>query len=51
MAKMPMIQDPRYHSTEEKRFEVMQKLKEDISMTHRKPYPQEHEIGLPRRMG
>ncbi len=51
MAKMPMIPDPRYHSTEEKRFEVMQKLKEDISMTHRKPYPQEHEIGLPRRMG
>ncbi|SKB91478.1 DNA polymerase-3 subunit alpha [Soonwooa buanensis] len=49
MAKMPMIPDPRYHSTEEKRFEVLQNLKEDISMTHRKPYPQEHEIGLPRQ--
>jgi DNA polymerase-3 subunit alpha len=49
MAKMPMIPDPRYHSTEEKRFEIQQNLKEDVSMTHRKPYPQEHEIGLPRR--
>lgn len=48
MAKMPMIPDPRYHSTEEKRFETQRNLKEDVSMTQRKPYPQEHEIGLPR---
>lgn len=49
MAKLPFIPDPRYHHTEEKRFEVGAKIKEDVSMTHRKPYPQEHEIGLPRR--
>lgn len=48
MAKLPFIPDPRYHHTEEKRFEVGAKIKEDVSMTHRKPYPQEHEIGLPR---
>lgn len=49
MAKMPFIPDPRYHSSEEKRFDTQRKLKEDLSMTYRKPYPQEHEIGLPRR--
>lgn len=49
MAKLPFIPDPRYHHTEEKRFEVGAKIKEDVCMTHRKPYPQEHEIGLPRR--
>ena len=32
----------------EKEFEIHRKINEDVSMTWRKPYPQEHEIGLPR---
>jgi len=48
MAKMPMIADPRYAYDEQKRYEVHGKIQEDVSMTQRKPYPQEHEIGLPR---
>jgi len=48
MAKMPFIADPRYSITEERRFKTQEMLKEDVSMTHRAPYPQEHEIGLPR---
>ncbi|MDR2230174.1 MAG: DNA polymerase III subunit alpha [Flavobacteriaceae bacterium] len=49
MAKMPFIPDPRYAYNEQKRYEAHQRIKEDVSMTHRKPYPQEHEIGLPRK--
>lgn len=48
MAKMPFIPDPRYSGTDEKRFDAHRNIKEDVSMTHRAPYPQEHEIGLPR---
>lgn len=48
MAKMPMIPDPRYVYDEKKRYDVHRQMKEDVSMTFRKPYPQEHEIGLPR---
>ena len=48
MAKMPFIPDPRYGYESEKRFEVYKNIQEDVSMTWRKPYPQEHEIGLPR---
>lgn len=48
MAKMPFIADPRYAYEEEKRYDTYKRLREDVSMTHRKPYPQEHEIGLPR---
>lgn len=48
MAKMPFIPDPRYSNSDEKRFDAHRKIKEDVSMTHRAPYPQEHEIGLPR---
>jgi len=52
MAKMPMIPDPRYAYDNEKQYDVHRQIKEDVSMTHRKPYPQEHEIGLPRhKMG
>ncbi|MBC7749710.1 MAG: DNA polymerase III subunit alpha [Methylotenera sp.] len=49
MAKMPFIPDPRYAATDEKRFHTQQQIKEDISMTQRAPYPQEHEINLPRQ--
>ncbi len=49
MAKMPMVADPRYAYDDEKKFEAHSRIKEDVSMTHRAPYPQEHEIGLPRR--
>ena len=48
MAKMPFIPDPRYSEDKEKAFEIHRKINEDVSMTWRKPYPQEHEIGLPR---
>ena len=52
MAKMPFIADPRYADTDEKRFQTQQQIKEDISMTQRAPYPQEHEINIPRfKMG
>lgn len=48
MAKMPFISDPRYSNADERQFKVHEQIKEDVSMTHRQPYPQEHEINLPR---
>lgn len=48
MAKMPFIPDPRYHHSEKKRFETQGRIREDVSMTSRQPYPMEHEIVLPR---
>jgi DNA-directed DNA polymerase III PolC len=48
MAKMPMIPDPRYAYDKEKQYDIHRQMKEDVSMTYRDPYPQEHEIGLPR---
>ncbi|TYR37449.1 DNA polymerase III subunit alpha [Sphingobacterium phlebotomi] len=48
MAKMPFIPDPRYSHDKEREFDTHRNLKEDVSLTHRDPYPQEHEIGLPR---
>jgi DNA polymerase-3 subunit alpha len=49
MAKMPFIPDPRYSMDKEKSSEAHRNLHEDISMTWRKPYPQEYEIGLSRQ--
>ncbi|MFC4686936.1 DNA polymerase III subunit alpha [Epilithonimonas pallida] len=49
MAKMPFIPDPRYSLDKDKAYEAYNNMREDVSMTFRKPYPQEHEIGLPRR--
>ncbi|MDX6183047.1 DNA polymerase III subunit alpha [Flavobacterium sp. Fl-77] len=52
MAKMPFIADPRYSNSDERQFKVHGQLREDVSMTQRQPYPQEHEINLPRiKMG
>lgn len=48
MAKMPFIPDPRYSNTTDRQYKVHQQLREDVSMTNRAPYPQEHEINLPR---
>jgi error-prone DNA polymerase len=48
MEKMPFVPDPRYAYDNDKQYEAQQNMKEDVSMTHRLPYPQEHEIGLPR---
>ena len=48
MAKMPFIADPRYSATDERRFHTQQQIREDVSMTHRAPYPQEHEYNMPR---
>ncbi len=48
MAKMPFRPDPRYANSSSRQFKVHQQMKEDVSSTHRAPYPQSHEIGLPR---
>lgn len=48
MAKMPFIADPRYSNANDRQFTAHEKIKEDVSLTHRAPYPQEHEINLPR---
>jgi DNA polymerase-3 subunit alpha/error-prone DNA polymerase len=44
-AKMPFIPDPRY-SNSRPTIQKHQQIKEDVSMTHRAPYPQE--VNLPR---
>lgn len=46
---MPFLADTRYSHDEEKKYEAQQRIKEDVSMTFRAPYAQEHEIGLPRK--
>ena len=48
MAKMPFVPDPRFSHDKQRQYDVHRQIREDVSMTHRKPYPQEHEIGLPR---
>lgn len=48
MEKMPFIADPRYSNTNDRSYKVHGHIKEDVSMTNRAPYPQEHEINLPR---
>ena len=48
MEKMPFVPDPRYESGGDRDYKVHERLREDRSTTHRAPYPQEHEIGLPR---
>ncbi|MFV5703080.1 DNA polymerase III subunit alpha [Flavobacterium sp. XS2P12] len=48
MAKMPFFPDPRYSNTSDRQYKVHEQIREDVSMTHRAPYPQEHEINLPR---
>lgn len=48
MAKMSFIPDLRYSMDQDKSLETAISLHEDISMMQLKPYPQEHEIGLPR---
>ncbi|TDD95027.1 DNA polymerase III subunit alpha [Flavobacterium cellulosilyticum] len=47
MAKMPFVPDPRYMDAKDQ-YRTQQQIKEDVSSTHRAPYPQEHEINLPR---
>lgn len=48
MEKMPFIADPRYRESDAESSRTEQRLREDVSMTHRAPYPQEQEINLPR---
>jgi DNA-directed DNA polymerase III PolC len=47
MAKMPFVPDPRYMDSKDQ-FKTQNQIREDVSSTHRAPYPQEHEINLPR---
>lgn len=49
MAKMPFIPDSRFDSDSHRQYNVHQQIKEDVSLTQRKPYPQPHQIALPRR--
>ncbi len=48
MKKLPFIADPRYSNSDTNQFAAHRNLREDVSMTHRAPYPSEQEIGLPR---
>jgi len=45
---MPFIADPRYSNSNNRQYKVHEQINEDISMTYREQYPQEHEINLPR---
>jgi DNA polymerase-3 subunit alpha/error-prone DNA polymerase len=47
MAKMPFMPDPRYMDAKDQ-FRTQELIREDVSTTERLPYPQEHEINLPR---
>ncbi|MXS71558.1 DNA polymerase III subunit alpha [Flavobacteriaceae bacterium W22] len=49
MSRMPLRDDPRYAMDKDKAKEVENSLRDDVSLTFRQPYPQEHEIGLPRQ--
>ena len=48
MARMPFVPDPRYSDAKDHQFTTQKSLKEDVSSTQRKPYPQAHEINIPR---
>lgn len=39
MAKMPFIPDPRFSHDKQRQHDVHRQIREDVSMTHRKPYP------------
>jgi DNA polymerase III alpha subunit len=47
MAKMPFVPDPRYMEPKDQ-YKTQNQIKEDVSGTQREPYPQAHEINLPR---
>ncbi|MFM2386853.1 MAG: hypothetical protein RL660_1610 [Bacteroidota bacterium] len=48
MAKLPFVPDPRFADDKDMRYAAQGNIKEDVSVTHRAPYPSEAEIGLPR---
>jgi len=48
MAKMPFKPDPRYANSNALQFKATEQLRGDISTTERAPYPQAHEVNLPR---
>ncbi|MEC4117694.1 DNA polymerase III subunit alpha [Myroides phaeus] len=48
MAKLPFIADPRYHYNDDQNKTTQNKIKEDVSLTNRPPYPKATEINLPR---
>ncbi|MDR0193881.1 MAG: DNA polymerase III subunit alpha [Myroides sp.] len=48
MARLPFITDPRYHYDDDNSQTTASKVKEDVSLTHRQPYPKASEINLPR---
>lgn len=47
MAKMPFMKDPRYMDAKDQ-YRTQALIREDVSTTERQPYPQAHEINLPR---
>ncbi|KZE77347.1 DNA polymerase III subunit alpha [Myroides marinus] len=48
MARLPFITDPRYHYDDDNNQTTASKVREDVSLTHRQPYPKASEINLPR---
>lgn len=48
MGKLPFVPDPRYEDDKDMRYKTQENLKQDISTTHRAPYPTANEIALPR---
>jgi DNA-directed DNA polymerase III PolC len=48
MAKLPFVADPRFADDKDLRQKIHDQINEDVSLTHRAPYPSEQEIGLPR---
>lgn len=48
MARLPFMADPRYHYEDEHYQTTESKVREDVSLTHRQPYPKASEINLPR---
>jgi DNA polymerase-3 subunit alpha/error-prone DNA polymerase len=48
MAKLPFVADPRYSDDPDQKKKIQERMREDVSVTHRAPYPSESEINLPR---
>ena len=49
MGRLSFLPDPRYEGDTEHSYKVHQKIKEDLSTSHRAPYPAENETNLPRQ--
>jgi error-prone DNA polymerase len=48
MARLPFIPDPRFADQKDMQYRVYGHMREDLSLTHRAPYPTGKDVGLPR---